>query len=76
MTCNIDIDGKEETYWIEVEDEYKEYLCYERSDAFLIGFLNVALRSHHDIICDTPVTEELLYNLNTLFIPALTRACF
>ena len=48
-------------------------MCYERCDAIVIGLLNYAMRFGHDIKSDVPITEELLYNIETYLIPSLTR---
>jgi bacterioferritin-associated ferredoxin len=59
--------------WFEVENDYKKFLAYERSDAFLIGLIPVAMRTCQDITCTTPVTEELLYQIETYLIPSLVK---
>lgn len=65
------------TLWYEVEDKFREYLCVERVDAFLIGVLPYAL-SHADksglkIICEGKVSERLYYQLKTHYIPAMVK---
>ena len=69
--CNIQIDDENKLVWFEVEKEYERYLCTERADAYLIGLLSYAMRNNHDFICDVPVTDELLYNIETFLIPSL-----
>jgi len=69
----LDIDGKKQELWFEVDKAYEKYLCYERSDAFLIGILPWAMRKKHDITCIAPVTQELLYNLNQHLLPTLYK---
>ena len=59
--------------WFEVEEKYGQYLCAERSDAFLIGLLNFAQREWLDIVCEAPVTARLLYQIRTYLIPSLAR---
>lgn len=73
LSCDIIVDNETRNVWFEVEKEYEKYLCYERTDAFLIGILSWAMRLNHDIICETPVTDELLYNINEYVIPSLTK---
>lgn len=60
--------------WFEVPQEYAKYLCDERCDAILIGLLNYAMRKNLNIKCEGAVTEELLYNINTYLIPAISRS--
>jgi hypothetical protein len=57
----------------EVDDEYEEYLCYERSDAFLLGILEYAMYFGFDIEYVAPVTERLYYQLATYYIPVLSK---
>ena len=73
LSATIDVDGRQTTIWFEVENEYKKYLCPERSDAFIVGALQWAMRTGHDITCVAPVTQELLYNLHEHLIPVLFR---
>lgn len=73
VECPIVVDGKETPVWFEVSKEYGKYLTYERSDGFLIGILPIAIRKHHDIVCEAPVTEELLYQIRTYLLPSLVK---
>ncbi len=59
--------------WFEVDEKYGQYLCWERSDAFLIGLLNFAMREGCDIVCEAPVTAQLLYQIRTYLLPSLVR---
>jgi hypothetical protein len=66
------------TLWYEVDEEYKQYLCTERADAFLIGLLPYAMAhsSTSDplvVVCEAPVSEQLFYQLNVHYIPTLVR---
>lgn len=67
----VEIDGKREILWFRVDIRYKDYLCYERGDAYLIAALNFAMRNHHDIEFDVPITGQLLFNIQNYLIPAL-----
>ena len=59
---------------ISVDSEYGKFLSPERADYMLIGmFLRAMKRNEREIICEAPVTEELLYNLNEILIPTLLR---
>ena len=63
LLCSITIVGEKSELWVSVEDKYSQYLCSERSDAFLIGLLPVAMRRGLDIVCEAPVSEKLLFQL-------------
>ena len=71
--CEIEIESDVKKIWFEVDSKYKEYLVTDRADAYVIGLLNYAMRNNHDIKCDIPVTDELLYNLNEVLIPMLAK---
>jgi len=74
LSADLIIDDKRRTLWFEVDMEYEKYLCYERSDAFLVACIYYAMRNGHDITCVAPVTQELLFNLNQHLIPALCKS--
>lgn len=67
----ISINGKTDVIWFKVDKLYSDYICYERDDAYLVACLNYAMRNGHDIECLAPITEELLFKINTYLIPAL-----
>jgi len=71
LNADVVIDGQKKTLWCEASDEYKEFLLCERSDAFLCVLLPFAMRSGKDIVCEAPVTEQFLHNLNEVLIPQL-----
>lgn len=73
MTAIVTVRGEARPVWFEVESKYGKYLCNERSDAFLIGILNYAMREHCDIRCEAPVGAQLLYQIRTYLIPSLVR---
>ena len=69
----IDFDGAKKLLWFEVPTEYAQYLCPERSDAYVIGLLNHAMRHKQDITCEVPMGEELHYRISTYLIPSLAN---
>lgn len=73
LCANINVNGNEELLFVEVEPQYKDYLTWERSDAFVLLTLPIALREGYDIRCDAPVSEMFLHNLTTTLIPALCQ---
>lgn len=72
LTCDISLGDIKKTVYFKTEAKYGKYLCYERSDAYLIGLLNFAMRERCDIECEAPVTTELLHQIQTELVPALT----
>ena len=74
LICEIIRNKKvSKTVWFEVSKEYGEYLCYERCDAFVIGLLRWALIKGHNIKSDTPITDELYYNITEYLLPSLQK---
>lgn len=73
LSSDILIDGKTMTLWCETQKNYSQFLLSERSDAFLSAILPLAMRSGKDIVCEAPVTEQFLHNLNEILIPHLSN---
>ena len=69
----VSIDGDKKKIWFSVDKEYEPYLCWERSDAYVIAVLNYAMRNGHDIECDAPLTEDLYYNIDKYLIDAIKQ---
>lgn len=73
LVADIDIDGQSHVVWAEVDKAYKDYLCYERSDAFVIVLLRYAIAHNHNIVCEAPMGEDLYYQINTYLIDAMVK---
>ncbi|MDD4101982.1 MAG: hypothetical protein PHU80_05050 [Kiritimatiellae bacterium] len=73
LTVDIDVDGETRNVWFEVAAEYRDYLCHERADAFVIGLLYWSMLHHHDIVCEAPIGEDLIFQIRTYLIPALAN---
>ena len=74
LSTDIEIDGEKTNVYLSVQPEYGKFFAPERADYALIGLLAYAMRHGHDIICEVPVTEELLYNIREMLIPTLVRS--
>ncbi|MBR3498075.1 MAG: hypothetical protein IKO05_03675 [Selenomonadaceae bacterium] len=74
LSTDIEIDGEKTNVYLSVEPQYGKFLSPERADYALIGLLAYAMRHGHDIICEAPVTEELLYNIREILLPTLVRS--
>lgn len=57
--------------WFAVDEEYKQYLNSNTADAFIAAMLWYALTTGSDIISEAPVSEQMLFSVNNLLIPAL-----
>lgn len=73
MTAAVTYQGNVLPVWVEVESRYGDYLCSERSDAYVVGFLSFAMRAGQDIVCEAPMSQQLKYQLETFLIPTLVR---
>ena len=68
-------EGRNKAYliWYSVENEYRDFLCWENADAFLLLSLVVAIRSHQDIKVKAPVSGKLLFNLENYVMPLFIK---
>lgn len=72
LIATIKYQNKDNDIWYEVDEKYKEFLCIERADAFLVALLPFAMEKKEDIIIEnTPVTTKLYYNIINYLMPAL-----
>lgn len=70
----IRIDGNEETIVTGIDEGMEPYVCLDRCDAYVMGFLYTALQLGWDIESDIPISEDLYYNLEYHFIDAMCQA--
>ncbi len=57
--------------WFATPVEYKQYLCTERGDAFVVAFLWYAMITGSDICSEAPLSEQMVFNITRYLIPAL-----
>lgn len=74
LIADISIDGDSHKLWFEVESEYGDYLCDERSDAFVLAMMQYAFLTGHDIKSIAPMTDRLYEQLSEQFLPAFCKA--
>ncbi len=72
LCAEVTIKEKKVLYF-EVDKEYKKYLCKDRQDAFLLGLLHSAMFDDLDIECEGVISEQLLFQLNTYYIPIISE---
>lgn len=53
--------------------KYEEYLCPERSDAFVMGLLSTAMENDCNIEFETPMTDRLFYQMNDDYLPMMAK---
>lgn len=67
FTCR----GKENTLWFRFDKELADHAVLEKSDAFLVALLYLAMNAEEDIHLNHPVSEEIYYNITEYLIPLL-----
>lgn len=72
LCADLSINGRGMTLWFGVDPGQQQYLCHTRSDAFVMAVLPTAMRGGHDIVCHTPISSRLKYQLEYYLIPALS----
>ena len=73
LTVEVEINEEIKELWLEVDEKYGRYLVTDRCDAFVIALLPIAMRNRKELVCLSPVSEELLHNLRTQLIPTLAK---
>lgn len=71
LEAYVSIDSKRDEIWFRVDKRYEDYLCFERSDAYVVAVLHYAISNGHDIKCEAPISEYLYYNIEKYLIPAI-----
>jgi len=74
VCADIEMNGRGTTLWFGVDEAQGDYLCAERSDAFVMVLLPAAMRTGQDIVCKTPMSERLHYQLINYLIPSVCGA--
>ena len=70
----ITLDGtKTKECYFDFTREYKEYLCTEKSDAFVMGLLTASMENDMDIEFEAPLSERLYYQMTTYYIPLVSK---
>ena len=73
LSAYISVDDKRDEVWFKVDKKFEDYLCHERSDAYVIAVLNYAMRNGHDIVCEAPISEDIYYNIDKYLIDAICQ---
>ncbi len=73
LTAEIEVGGGTYPLWTEVSAAYGEYLCAERSDAFVAALLFVAFKLGEDITFEAPMTDELKEGVEHDFIDVICQ---
>lgn len=71
LCADLTLNNKGTALWFGVDESQEQYLCAERSDAFVMALLPTAMRGGYDIVFHTPMSERLHYQLTQYLIPTL-----
>ena len=73
LCADIEWDQQKKQLYYEVNKEFEEGLCVERSDAFVSALIILAMENHCDIQCGAPLSAQFFYQLDTYYMPAMER---
>ena len=59
--------------WFAVPKEYKQYLCYDRADAFVAAMLWYAMVTESDIESELPISKKMAFGIKYHLVPALMK---
>lgn len=74
LCADINLGEETKPYYFEVDKKYEHYLCIDRADPFLLALIYYAQTKGYNIKCIQPVSERLLYQLQTYYLP-ITSKC-
>lgn len=74
IISSFQIENERKELWYKFPLKYQSYLVTERSDAFLIGLLFLALKTGNDIKINGTLSSRLYYTINHYLIDALCLA--
>ncbi len=73
LVATISFNGNEKECWFDYPSEYKDYICDERTDAFVVALIPLAMRRGFDIESTVPISEKLSYQILNYYIPILSK---
>ena len=71
LSADVTVNNIEKQICFSVPLQYRESLCEDRADPFVVAMIRTAMEQGRDIECEDPVSEKLLYSLNHFYIPTL-----
>lgn len=72
LCADINRNSETSVLYYEVEEEFGKYLNDDRSDAFVVGLINSCMYDGTDIVCKSPITEQLLFQLRMYYVPLIS----
>ena len=74
LISKIEYDNKTYDLFFQVEDEYREYLCDNNCNSFLIALLPFIVKHNYDVEVRGKISSKLYYQLMMYLIPMLCTA--
>jgi len=74
ICCEIDVDEERRSLYFVVDAAYENDITIDRADAFLVMLFYFAMRDGHDLAFESPLSEQLLYQVQTYLVDALHKA--
>ena len=74
INCEVDVNDERRTLFFIVDVAYETYITVDRADAFLVMLFYFAMRDGHDLVFESPLSEQLLYQVQTYLVDALHKA--
>jgi len=75
--CSTVTDGQlDKSYelWYATDARYRDCLCSETADSFLVCMLQIAMHTHQDIRVEAPISSKLYNNIRNTGMPLLSKA--
>lgn len=73
LVANIQRENHLTVCWFEYPLLYKDYICYELCDAFVIALLPYAMEKGLAFKSKIPISEKLNYQIKNYYIPVLSK---
>lgn len=67
-------DQEKKTFTFQFDSAYEPYLTIDRADGFLVELFYFAMVGHHDMTFECPISERLLYQMQTYLFDAIHEA--
>lgn len=69
----VEWDNSQKGLYFAVPLKFKDGLCADKADAFVVAMLWYAMTTGSDIKCEAPVSEQLYTMINNVLFPALCK---
>lgn len=71
VQCSLLIGKNRELLITNINETCLPFLCIDRVDAYVVGFLYFAMKNGYDFYSEIPISSELYYSIKKHYIPGL-----